>query len=161
MRLEWRTTVGAALFLGVVSGFYWFFSYEDTGAVLLVFGCSAYLLLAGYLLLQWTRRDGLPRPEDKDDGTYAETAGESLGFFPAASIWPVAMGLGATFIGLALVFGTWYWLPGLGLFFGAIIGYATEAEAANDAPETVQEAASRSDSAALPGDTDAAVGTSH
>lgn len=152
MKVEWRTTLGAAVFLGAACAVYYFWSTESTGSVLLLFGAAAYLMLAGYLILQWTRRDRIPRPEDAEDGNYADTAGEHLGFFPAASIWPAGMGLGATFIGIALIFGTWYWLVGLTLLIGAIIGFAVESEAPDDPPVDAVEAAHRTDSAALPGD---------
>jgi hypothetical protein len=128
MRVEWKTILGASLFLGVTCALYWFWSYEDAGSVMLLFGAAAYLLLFGYLLLQWIRRDGIPRPEDRVDATQADGAGE-VGWFPAASIWPAGIGIGAVFVAIGLTFGTWYLVIGFPLIIGAIIGFLVESEA--------------------------------
>ena len=150
MKREWHTTIGAGIFLVVLCVAYWLLSTEATGTTLLLFGGAAYIMLAGYLLLQWNRRGRLPRSEDKEDGSYEEGAGEALGFFPAASIWPAGIGLGAIFIGIALIWGTWYFLPGGVLLFGSIIGMTVEAEAPDDDPAGPVEAAHRSDSTINP-----------
>jgi membrane associated rhomboid family serine protease len=131
MKYEWKLSVGASLFLGVVALIYWFLSYEDAGTVMLVFSFAAYGMLGAFLLMEWKKRKNIPRPEDNPDGTYADGAGE-IAFFPAASIWPAGIGLGAIFIVLALIWGNWYWLIGLPLVFGSIIGLTVEAEAPED-----------------------------
>ncbi len=128
MRFEYKTMGGAALFLGVVDIIYWFWSRESTGTALLIFSFAAYALIGSFLLLQWRRREGIDRPEDRTDATQADGAGE-VGFFPAASIWPAGVGLGAIFAGVALIFGTWYWVIAGILLIGGIIGFAVEAEA--------------------------------
>ncbi len=151
MKIEWRTILGASLFLGIICAIYWFWSTEDTGTALLLFGFAAYLMLGGYLLLQWKRRHGIPRSEDKEDATYAETAGEHLGFFPAASIWPAGMGLGGIFVGVAMIFGNWYWVIALPLILGSVIGWSVESEAPEDVPDEV-EAARRQDTNIDPAD---------
>jgi hypothetical protein len=131
MRVEYKTMLGAALFLATIAILYGFWSREATGTALLIFGVCAYGMLAGYLFMQWRRRDGIGRPEDRPDATQADGAGE-VGFFPAASIWPAGIGLGAIFIGIALIYGSWYWLIGGILVFGGIIGFVVEAEARED-----------------------------
>lgn len=133
MKKEWHTTLGAAVFLGLMLIAYWIWSVVDrlsepSGTVMLLFGGSAYLLLACYILLQWIRRHRIERPEDNVNATQADGAGE-VGFFPAASIWPASIGLGAIFFGIALIYGTWYWVIGAILLFGAIIGFVVESEA--------------------------------
>jgi hypothetical protein len=134
MKVEAKTCLGAAIFLGVVAVIYWFWSREPAGTACLVFGLAAYAMIAGFLYLQWTRRHGVGRPEDREDATQADGAGE-VGFFPAASIWPAGMGLGAIFIGLALVWGDWYWpIAGI-LMLGSIIGFTVEAEARDEGPD--------------------------
>jgi hypothetical protein len=127
-KMEYRLMLGVTLFLGVVAAIYWFWSYEDTGTALLIFGGFAYAMLGGYLLLQHLRRKRIPRPEDRDDATQADGAGE-VNYFPNASIWPPAMGLGFVLIALGLAFGAWFWIMGVILVLGAIIGYGVEAEA--------------------------------
>lgn len=139
------------MFLGIICAIYWFWSTEDTGTALLLFSFSAYLLLGGFLLLQWTRRSRIPRPEDKEDGTYAETADKPLGFFPSASIWPAGLGLGAIFAAIALIWGTWYWVIALPLMLGSIVGWSVESEAPGDVPDEL-EAAHRTDASIAPGD---------
>jgi hypothetical protein len=99
---------------------------------MLLAGFAAYGLLGVFLLMQWKRRHNIPRPEDDPDGTYEEAAGE-IGFFPAASIWPAGIGLGAIFVGVALIYGNWYWVIALPLIIGSIIGFSVEAEASAEA----------------------------
>jgi hypothetical protein len=131
MRYEWKISIGASLFLGIISLIYWLTSYEDAGTVMLVFSFAAYGMLGGFLLLQWKRRKSIPRPEDDPDGTYADGAGE-IAFFPAASIWPAGIGLGAIFMAVALIYGNWYWVIAAPLVLGSIVGMTVEAEAPED-----------------------------
>jgi hypothetical protein len=135
MKFEWKLIVGSAVFLGVVYAIYWFTSYEDAGSVMLLFSACAYLMLGSFLLMQWRRRKSHPRPEDdpRADQTPAD-----LGFFPSASIWPAGIGLGAIFIGFALIWGNWYFLIALPLILGSIIGFSVEAEAGFDAVEEAE-----------------------
>jgi hypothetical protein len=128
MRVEYKVMLGAAVFLATIGIIYGFWSREPTGTALLIFGVCAYGLMAGYLFLQWQRREGIDRPEDRPDATQADGAGE-VGFFPAASIWPAAIGLGGIFIAIAMIFGVWYWLIAAILILGGIAGFVVEAEA--------------------------------
>lgn len=128
MKVETRTILGASIFLTVIGLVYWFWSYEASGIALLIFGGAAYLMLAGYLFIQWRRRHGIPRVEDRFDATPSDGAGE-IGFFPSASIWPAGMGIGATFLGIGLIYGVWYWVIGGALFVGATIGFVVESDA--------------------------------
>ncbi|MGH9121291.1 MAG: aa3-type cytochrome oxidase subunit IV [Acidimicrobiales bacterium] len=131
MKKEWHVVLGAATFLGGLFFLYWFTAYEDAGAVMLIFGMSAYALLGSYLLLQWQKRKRVPRPEDRTDALPSDGAGE-IAFFPNASIWPAGIGLGAIFFAIAMIFGTWYWLVGGIIFIGSIIGFTVEAESRRD-----------------------------
>jgi hypothetical protein len=116
-----------AVFVGVEAAIYWFTSYEDAGTVLLILGAGMYAILAGYLFVQ-SRRLAEPRPEDSEDGATAADD-TTVGYFPAASVWPAAMALGAVVAALGLVFGFWFFIIAAILFVGAIIGYAVEAQA--------------------------------
>jgi hypothetical protein len=127
MRTEAIVVGTGVVFLAVISTIYWFTSYENTGTTLLSVGALAYLFLCGYLFLQ-TRRIRSLRPEDQEDATTADSLG-AVGFFPAASVWPVALGLGVVVVAISLVFGPWFFVIGLILTVGAIIGYAVEAQA--------------------------------
>jgi hypothetical protein len=127
MKTETRVVGIGVVFLAVIGAIYWFTSYEDTGTTLLSVGALAYLFLSGYLFVQ-TRRIRNSRPEDRDDAIPADAIGP-IGYFPAASVWPVALGLGVVVIAVSLVFGPWFFVIGVILTVGAIIGYAVEAQA--------------------------------
>jgi hypothetical protein len=133
MKVESRTIISASVFLALLCGLYWWLvefhgaPAERAGITMLLFSFCAYGLLGAYLLLQYFRRKGRPRPEDSFDATSAD--GEGLvGYFPSASIWPVAAGLGMVFAGMSLVWGLWYFWIGLFLFVGAVIGWVVESD---------------------------------
>jgi hypothetical protein len=131
MRVEYKAMMWAAIFLASVAILYGFWSREPTGTALLIFGVCAYGMIAGFLFLQWKRRQGIDRPEDRLDATQEDGAGE-IGFFPAASIWPAAIGVGGVMVAIALIYGTWYWLIAAIFIFGGVAGFVVEAEARED-----------------------------
>jgi hypothetical protein len=134
MRMETRVALGSSAFLILVFIIYLAWSREATGSACLLFGALAYGLLGGYTYLQLRKRQGIPRPEDNVDATQADGAGE-VGFFPGASMWPAGIGVGAVFFGVAMIYGSWYWLIGGIMLFGAIIGFVVEAETREDGPD--------------------------
>jgi hypothetical protein len=127
MKMEWRVTLGAAVFLVGIFLLYLFTSEEATGSVMLFFGGSAYTLLFGFIFLQYWRRNKIPRPEDNPQGKSEDAVGE-IAYFPGASIWPVGLGLGFVFVAVGLVYGAWFFAIGGILMVGAVIGYNVEAE---------------------------------
>jgi cytochrome c oxidase subunit IV len=124
---EWVLSLGAAVFLGAIALVYWLWSGEYSGTILLLFGGCAYSLLFLFILLQWFRRRGIPRAEDRLDANPEDGEGE-IAYFPHNSIWPAAMGAGAAGIAIGLAFGKWFWVIGIAIFIGAIIGFTVEAE---------------------------------
>jgi Cytochrome c oxidase subunit IV len=141
MKVEWRTVLGASLFLGATGVVYWVLKNhptETSGVVMLIFGFAAYAMLFGYLLLQYVRRERIPRPEDRFDATNADGEGE-VGYFPSASMWPAGMGVGMVFAMVGLIFGWWWLIIGGIFFFGSVIGWIAESEAAGDVPMTFAE----------------------
>jgi hypothetical protein len=46
--------------------------------------------------------------------------------FPTASIWPLALAVGATLLGVGLIFGPWLWVPGAGLFVASGLAWLTQ-----------------------------------
>jgi hypothetical protein len=130
MRIETALVFFSATFLAVVAGIYWFTSYEDAGTTTLALGATAYGMLAGFYFVQARRltRRRQRRPEDSPDATVPDSP-VAIGYFPAASVWPAAMGLGIAVIALGLVFGYWFLVVGTILLVGGIIGYAVEAQA--------------------------------
>ena len=115
------------MFLALIAVVYFAWSGETSGTVMLAFGCFAYALLGGFLLLVFFRGHRVPRAEDRPDATMEEGAGE-INFFPDNSIWPVALGLAAISLAIGLAFGKWFWAIGAILLVGTLIGFAVEAE---------------------------------
>jgi hypothetical protein len=141
MKVEWRTILGASVFLGATGVLYWALKNNPTeaaGVAMLVFGFAAYFMLFGYLLLQYVRRDRIPRPEDRFDATQADGEG-IVGYFPNASIWPAGLGLGLIFAVVGFIYGIWYTIIGGILFVGAVIGWVVESEFEVEVPDTEAE----------------------
>lgn len=123
MRTEGLVLLVVAAFFALVAAVYWFWSYETSGTAMLIGSAFLGLLPGGYYL--WWSRRMRPRPEDKPDGTLEEGAGV-VGTFPSSSIWPFVLGLGATLVALALVFGFWTAIVGFVLAISAVIGIILE-----------------------------------
>lgn len=138
MKIESTFLLGVGLFFGCVALIYWFLSYEDGGGMMLLGTCLLGLLpgsfyfywhrrFHGYRFFFWGKLDRVvgDRPEDRNDATIADGAGV-INTFPGSSIWPFILGTGAFMSLLALVFGVWLILPGLGLILTALIGVTAE-----------------------------------
>jgi hypothetical protein len=86
--------------------------------------------LPGSYYYWWSRR--MPtRPEDDDNATRESGAGV-VETFPGTSIFPFTLGMGAFFVVLALVYGTWLALPGIGLVVWAMLGGVAEGRRGGD-----------------------------
>ena len=123
MKNESYVLLFVGFFFGCVGLAYWFLSYEDAGSVML-FGTFLLGTLLGFYYLWWARRMK-PRPEDDPNASVEDGAGV-IGAFPGSSIWPFVLGFGATFVGLALVFGAWTLGVGLFLAVTALVGVIYE-----------------------------------
>jgi hypothetical protein len=125
MKLESLGLLLVGLFYGLVGAVYWVWSRDVTGSVMLV-GALLLGLLPGFYLFWWYRHAGKKdRLEDRDDATIEEGAGV-IDAFPSTSIWPFVFAMGCMFGVLALVFGTWFAVPGIGLGLGAMAGFTAE-----------------------------------
>jgi hypothetical protein len=102
---------------------YWFWGHENAGSVMMLAGMLLCFVPGGYYY--WWSRRMKPRPEDNPKATQAQGAGV-VGAFPSTSIWPFTMGMGAFMVVLALVFGIWFLIPGLGLVAWALFGGTSE-----------------------------------
>lgn len=137
MKVESRTVLGAFVFLVIIAGIYWGLVIvhghpsERSGITMLVFSFAAYGLLGSYLLAQYFRRRRIPRAEDRFDATMDDGAGV-IDYFPAASIWPAGLGLGAFMMAVAAVWGLWYAYIGGLLIIGSVIGWVTESDHTED-----------------------------
>lgn len=123
MRTEAKVLLSLGLFFGLMMVVYWNWGHENAGSVMMFAGMCLCFLPGGYFLF-WSRRMR-PRPEDQKSATQAEGAG-IIGTFPGSSIWPFTLGMGAFFVVLALVFGVWFLIPGLGLVAWAAFGGTAE-----------------------------------
>jgi O-antigen/teichoic acid export membrane protein len=123
MKNEAYVVLFVGIFFGLAGLVYWLWSHEDAGSVMLL---GTFLLgcVPGSYYLWWSRR--MPkRPEDNPDATLEDGAGV-VGAFPGSSIWPFVLGLGATFVAAALVFGAWTLGVGLFLAVSALVGVVYE-----------------------------------
>jgi len=123
MKLEARILLLLGLFFGVMVAVYWPWSHETGGSIMIFAGMLLGFLPGGYYW--WWSRRMAPRPEDRDDGSLEEGAGV-IGSFPGSSIFPFTLGMGAFCCVLAMVFGIWMLIPGVGLIFWALTGATAE-----------------------------------
>jgi cytochrome c oxidase subunit IV len=123
MKIEAKLLLGLGVFFGLMCAVYWNWSLENAGGVMMFAGMLLGFLPGGYFY--WWSRRMKSRPEDDPQATHAEGAGV-VGAFPGTSIWPFTLGMGAFFCVLALVFGIWLLVPGLGLVVWAMIGGTSE-----------------------------------
>jgi Cytochrome c oxidase subunit IV len=131
MKVEAKLLLGLGLSFFVMGVIYWFWSGENAGSMMLV-ASGGLGFLPGSYYLWWSNRMRV-RASDRDDATIAEGAG-FVETFPGSSIWPFTLGMGAFFIGLALVFGTWFGIPAAGLVVWALLGAVNESRRGADQP---------------------------
>jgi hypothetical protein len=123
MRTESKVLLGLGLSFGTMVAVYWNWGHENAGSVMMFAGMLLCFLPGGYYY--WWSRRMRARPEDDPNATQAQGAGV-VGAFPGTSIWPFTLGMGAFFVVLALVFGIWFLVPGLGLVVWALFGGTAE-----------------------------------
>lgn len=123
MRVEAKILLWLGLFFGVMCAVYWIWSLENAGGVMIFFA-TGLCLLPGSYYYWWSRRMGV-RAEDDPNATQESGAGY-IDAFPGSSIFPFTLGMGAFCIVLAMVFGSWMLVPGLGLVIWAALGGIAE-----------------------------------
>ncbi|MGO9584291.1 MAG: cytochrome c oxidase subunit 4 [Acidimicrobiales bacterium] len=123
MKVEAYVLLFVGIFFGLVGLVYWLWSHEDAGSVMLL---GSFLLgcVPGLYYLWWSRR--MPRRAEDDPDASLEDGAGVVGAFPGSSIWPFVLGLGATFVAAALVFGAWTLGVGLFLAVSALVGVIHE-----------------------------------
>jgi hypothetical protein len=137
MKVEAVFLLFLGAFFGGIGLWYWFWGYEDGGAVMLL-GATLLGFLPGSYYFFWHRRfhghkyffwGQIPapgdRPSDRDDAEMPDGAG-TVDSFPGSSIWPFVMGMGAFLTVLALVFGVWLFFIGGPLIVTALTGVTAE-----------------------------------
>ena len=113
----------AGLFGIAIGVVYWFITYEPFGTVLLVLMGVATLIM-GYVV--WRRTSGKRFPEDAETISYADDAGDEIGYFSGGSLWPFVMAIGVVVGVEGLIYGVWLLVAGLMLFAWATIGLMQE-----------------------------------
>lgn len=136
MKTEGAIFVGVAVFFLVVTGVYWFTSYETTGTVLLLLTAGLGAIPGAYLV--WASRRMEPRLEDQEEADASRGAGV-VGTFPESSVWPLVFAIGIGLAGVGFVFGVWFALPGLALALASIVGGIAEGRRGVDQREARQE----------------------
>jgi hypothetical protein len=137
---EPRFFIRIALFASVAGTVYWFASYDErAGSLLFLFLAVATLFFAivatgighsnrvgpppsGGPLSALDRLLGFGGGPD-DDRPPLELEVEPVA---PASTWPVFAALSLLLIGLGLIYGAWFWLPGIALAAGSAWGWTTE-----------------------------------
>lgn len=102
---------------------------EPAGFVMLVFLVAFALALAAFIFVSF-RSLGAPLPEDRADADMAEAAGPIM-YFPTASVWPLALALGVTLVGLGFIVGLWWAILGAIVLAIGVAGYARESALAS------------------------------
>ena len=115
--------IGIGVFFGAIGLIYWFFSYEDGGFLMLI-GTALLGTFPGSYYLWWSHHMKL-QADDDPDADVAEGAGD-VGSFPASSIWPFILGMGALFACLTFVLGLWFAPIAATLLISGAIGGTVE-----------------------------------
>jgi len=113
-----------AVFFAVMTPIYWFASQEIIGTIALGFTFALGLMIAAFLSYEAKHFDA--RPEDREDATIEEAAG-NYGFFAPKSTWPFWCAVVVTIILLGLSVEQW-WITVLGFGVGiwAVTGWVLE-----------------------------------
>ena len=123
MRTSIRFLVFSGLFGIGIGIFYWFRADEPAGTTLLILMGVAPLIMA-YVLVR--RTAGKKLPEDEDEASYADDAGDELGHFSTGSLWPFVMAGGVLLSLMGFIYGVWLIFSGLLVFGWATIGLMQE-----------------------------------
>lgn len=145
MAEELRFFLRTGLFAGLVALVYWFVSYEIAGTILLgglAAGAAVFIVTISKLVRE-ARADivdaessGLPKLAggvkrlvgfDEESGP-DRSAPLELEEEPVAhsSAWPILTAFAALLAGLGLLFGAWFWLPGIAVGALSMWGWSTQ-----------------------------------
>ncbi len=119
--IQARMFTGIGAFLFLISIVYGFISKEPAGTTMLVLAGGLATLTAAYLGLHKPPPDvGVDQSAEPADG------GIGVPWFPHASIWPFAVGVGAVLVANGILLGLWMLLPAGLVLSGAIIGFSRQ-----------------------------------
>lgn len=134
MAEELRFFLRLGLFAAVVATIYWFVSYEVAGTILLgglVFSSGLFVATVGRSIRSPKTTTGgtLNRLVGFEEDPEHEASGPlALAEEPIAhtSAWPILTAIAALLIGLGLLWGAWFWGPGLGLLVLSARGWSSQ-----------------------------------
>lgn len=146
MAEETRVFLRTALYAAIVGAIYWFVSYEWVGTFLFAFVVigGAFFAIAISILIKESRSEIVPETDDSRARRIGGAVYRTLGFeehpgdpaagpltieeepIPPASAWPLVLAVAATLLGLGLLYGMWFWLPGALLAVTAAWGWMSE-----------------------------------
>ena len=118
---QWKVFLGVGLFIAVIAVVYWFSSYEDAGTTMLAVASLLALFFGTFLWRQDRRRDVALAHGAGDDDTVDEGH-----YLPEASVWPLAMGVGAAMTLNGLIIGWPYATPGAAFLAIAVGGFVAQ-----------------------------------
>jgi len=119
LRVQWQLFTVVAGFIALITIVYWFVSYEDAGTTMLGLASGLALLFGGWLYLQ-DRRSTHPSVKHADADADADA---HAAYLPAASVWPLAVGIGTALTTNGLILGWPYAAPGAALLALALVGF--------------------------------------
>ena len=120
---EIKVLLSLGTFFGVMCVVYWNWSHENAGSVMMFAGMLLCFFPGGYYFW-WSRRmKAATRGRAARHPGRRRRRGRHV---PGISILPFTLGMGAFFVVLALVFGIWFLVPGLGLVAWAAFGGTAE-----------------------------------
>lgn len=114
--LQARIFAALGTFLSLVSIGYGFLTYEWAGTVMLTLTSALMFTVGAYV--GWRKP---PAGTSVDDQQASDT--EPVPWFPAASIWPFALGLAVVLVGNGLLLGTWLLLPAAAFLVFSLGGF--------------------------------------
>jgi len=117
--IQARIFAGLGVFLTGISILYGFLTYEWAGTTMLALTSLLMFTIGGYV--------GWKKPPPGASVDEAEPASPEEPWFPAASVWPFAVGLALALVGNGLLLGTWLLLPAAALLAFALGGFVIQA----------------------------------
>lgn len=115
--LQARIFAALGVFLSVVSIGYGFLTYEWAGTVMLALTGGLMFTVGAYV--GWQKP---PAGASVTDSQHQKND-EAEPWFPAASVWPFAVGLALVLAGNGLLLGTWLLLPSAAFLIFALGGF--------------------------------------
>lgn len=136
MAEELRLFLRSALYAGAIAVVYWFVSYDVAGTVFLVsVALGGAGLVAAFAVFASSDEVRPPQPGPAlvrwfgfrdTDPAHAHPLEVDEGRIAHASPWPLVAALASVLGAVGLVFGAWFWGPGLILGLGSAWGWATQ-----------------------------------